>query len=106
MPDPDTFCQLPWEKRTARVYCTLFHMREDKSNPGGYMSGDSRGNLRRIHDKFRKDHNDLHMRSGCEPEMMWLKRNEDGTVTGGPTKPLAYHINQCEALNGIYLRIL
>ena len=106
MPDPDTFCQLPWEKRTARVYCTLFHMREDKTNPGGYMTGDSRGNLRRIHDKFRKDHNGLHMRSGCEPEMMWLKRNEDGSVTGGPTKPLAYHIDQFEELSDVYHRIL
>jgi glutamine synthetase len=106
MPDPDTFCQLPWEKRTARVYCTLFHMREDKTNPGGFLSGDCRGNVRRIHDRFRKEHDGLHMRHGCEPEMMWLKRGEDGGIAGGPTKPLAYHIDQFEELAPVYHRVL
>ena len=24
IPDPETFCQLPWDKRVGRVFCTLF----------------------------------------------------------------------------------
>ena len=24
IPDPETFCQLPWDKKVARVYCYLF----------------------------------------------------------------------------------
>ncbi len=27
LPDPDTFCQLPWNKRMARIYCTCFWSR-------------------------------------------------------------------------------
>ncbi|MEX2298523.1 MAG: glutamine synthetase family protein [Dongiaceae bacterium] len=106
MPDPDTFCQLPWEKRTGRVFCTVFHMREDPKNPGGYMTGDSRGNLRRAHEKFGRDHDGLQMRHGCEPEMMWLNRGEDGGHAGGPTKPLAYHIDQFEELAPVYLKVI
>ena len=34
IPDPDTFCQLPWDKRIARVYCVCFRNREEKVNPG------------------------------------------------------------------------
>ena len=29
LPDPETFCQLPWNKRIARVFCTVFFSRED-----------------------------------------------------------------------------
>ena len=27
LPDPDSFCQLPWNKRLARVFCTVFWSR-------------------------------------------------------------------------------
>ena len=30
IPDPETFCQLPWDKRVARVFCTLFRNREER----------------------------------------------------------------------------
>ena len=33
LPDPDTFCQLPWNKRIARVFCTVFFSREDPERP-------------------------------------------------------------------------
>ncbi len=26
IPDPETFCQLPWDKRVGRVFCTLFRV--------------------------------------------------------------------------------
>ena len=28
LPDPETFCQLPWNKRLARVFCTVFRSEE------------------------------------------------------------------------------
>ncbi len=30
IPDPETFCQLPWDKRIGRVFCTLFRNREER----------------------------------------------------------------------------
>ena len=47
-----TFVQLPWDKRVARVFCTLFRNREEVDNPGGALTSDCRGNLRRIHNDF------------------------------------------------------
>ena len=38
IPDPETFCQLPWDKRVARVYCTCFRNREERVNPGGHLT--------------------------------------------------------------------
>src|SRR5690606_34635959 len=74
IPDPETFVQLPWDKRVARVFCTCFRNREEKVNPGGHLTSDCRGNLRIIHEQFKKDHKGLHLRHGCEPEMMWLRK--------------------------------
>ena len=30
VPEPETFMQLPWDKRVARMFCTLFRNREEK----------------------------------------------------------------------------
>ena len=92
IPDPETFCQLPWDKRVARVFCTCFRNREERQNPGGHLTSDCRGNLRIIHNEFKEKHG-LDMRVGTEPEMMWLKRGEDGGPNGGVTKPNCYHID-------------
>ena len=73
IPDPETFVQLPWDKRVARVFCTCFRNREERKDPGNFFTGDCRGNLRRAHEGFSKKHKGLHMRHGTEPEMMWLK---------------------------------
>ncbi len=105
LPDPDTFVQLPWDKRVARVFCTCFRNREEKVNPGGHLTSDCRGNLRLHHDAFQKKHG-LQMRHGCEPEMMWLKRGPDGQMAGGMTKPNCYHIDQFEALRPIFLKVI
>ena len=40
IPDPETFAQLPWDKRVARVYCTCFRNREERENPGGHLTAD------------------------------------------------------------------
>jgi len=106
IPEPETFCQLHWDKRVARVYCTLFRGREEPENPGGYLGSDFRGNLRRVQEQFMRDHDGLHLRHGCEPEMMWLKLDEKGGPAGGYSKPFCYHINQFESLRPIFLRVI
>lgn len=106
LPDPDTFCQLPWEKRLGRVFCTVFRMREDNEEPGAFLTADCRGNLRRLHAAFQAKHRGLHLRHGCEPEMMWLRKGADGGYDGGPTKPYAYHVDQFEELSPVFLKVI
>ena len=102
IPEPDTFCQLPWDKRVARLWCTLFRNREERDQPGAFLTADCRGNLRRIHEQFQAEHGGLHLRHGTEPEMMWLKRGEDGKPDGGFSNPYCYHIDQFESLRPVY----
>jgi glutamine synthetase len=106
IPDPETFVQLPWDKRVARVFCTCFRNREEPVDPGAFLTSDCRGNLKRIHAQFQQDHNGLHLRHGCEPEMMWLKRDADGKPAGGVTKPNCYHIDQFEELRPVFLKVI
>ena len=105
IPDPETFAQLPWDKRVARVFCTCFRNREEDDAPGGPLTSDCRGNLRRHHAAFRKKHG-LQLREGTEPEMMWLKRGADGLPDGGFTKPNCYHIDQFEMLRPVVLKVV
>jgi glutamine synthetase len=106
IPDPETFVQLPWDKRLARVFCTCFRNREERENPGGHLTSDCRGNLRLIHEEFKKAHKGLHLRHGCEPEMMWLKKGADGLPDGGFSKPNCYHIDQFESLRPVFMRAI
>jgi glutamine synthetase len=106
IPEPETFCQLPWDKRVARIFCTLFRNREEREAPGAFLTSDCRGNLRRIHEQFQADHGGLHMRHGTEPEMMWLKKGEDGKPNGGYSKPYCYHIDQFESLRPVTLKVI
>ncbi len=103
IPDPDTFVQLPWDKRCARVFCVLFRNREEPENPGAFLTSDCRGNLIRHQQEFREKHNGMHLRAGAEPEMMWLKQDEKGNPDGGYSKPFCYHINQFESLRDVFL---
>ena len=104
LPDPETFCQLPWNKRLARVFCTVFWSREDPDRPEQYLDSDCRGNLKRIHNEFENKHG-LHLRVGCEPEMLWLKPGDDNAPYYETTKPYAYHIDQFEQLSDVWLRV-
>ena len=106
IPDPDTFVQLPWDKRCARVFCVLFRNREEPEDPASFLTSDCRGNLIRIQEQFKNDHNGLHLRHGCEPEMMWLKKDENGRAAGGYSKPFCYHIEQFESLRPIFMRVI
>ncbi len=105
IPDPETFVQLPWDKRVASVYVTCFRNREEKENPGGHLTSDCRGNLRILHEAFQKKHG-LQLRSGAEPEMMWLKRREDGKPGDGFSKPFCYHIDQFESLRPVFMKVI
>jgi len=93
IPDPETFVQLPWDKREERV------------DPGAHLTSDCRGNLEIIHDEFQKKHK-MHMRAGTEPEMMWLKLDENKQLQGGVTKPNCYHIDQFEELRPAFMQVI
>ena len=106
IPECGTFMQLPWEPRIARLYCTLFRNREEIEDPGTFLTSDCRGNLHRQHASFKDAHNGLHLRMGTEPEMMWLKRDEEGRPAGGFSKPFCYHIDQFESLRPVYMKVI
>ena len=106
IPEPETFMQLPWAPKIGRFYSTLFRNREEKQNPGSYLTADSRGNLRRMHEEFTKKHNGLKLRVGTEPEMMWLKFNENGQPEDGYSKPYCYHIDQFESLRPVTMKVM
>jgi glutamine synthetase len=106
LPDVDTFCPLPWDPKVARVFCTLFRGREEIDDPGSFLTSDCRGNLHRIHHQFREE-TGLTLHAGCEPEMMWLKTNPDGTPSvEGVTKPYCYHIDQLAELQPVIHRVV
>ena len=105
IPDPETFCQLPWDKKVARVFVTCFRNREERENPGAHLTSDCRGNLRIHAQEFKKKHG-YQLRVGTEPEMMWLTKNEDGSPTGkGFSKPYCYHIDQFESLRPVFMKV-
>jgi hypothetical protein len=88
------------------VFCTLFRNREEETDPGGFLTSDCRGNLRRIHTEFERE-TGLHMRVGTEPEMMWLKTKPDGTPSvDGKTKPYCYHIDQFAELQPVIHKVM
>ncbi len=106
LPDVETFKVLPWDPHVARTFCTLFRGREEPDDPGGYLTSDCRGNLRRIHEQFTAD-TGLHLRIGCEPEMMWLKTNADGSPSvEGATRPYCYHIDQFSELQPVIHKVI
>ena len=105
IPEPESFMQLPWEPAVARLWCTLFRNREEKQDPGAYLTSDCRGNLRRLHAEFRKKHG-LQLRMGTEPEMMWLKFDENGKPRDGYSKPYCYHIDQFESLRPVTMKVM
>ena len=105
IPEPETFMQLPWAPEIGRMYSTLFRNREEKENPGGYLTSDGRGNLRRMHEQFEKKHG-RRLRIGTEPEMMWLKYDENGKPGDGYSKPYCYHIDQFESLRPVSMQVI
>ena len=94
-------------RKVARVWCICFRGREDLEDGGalphlrlprqpqadpGASSSRSTG---------------LHLRAGTEPEMMWLKLNDDGTPSvEGLSKPYCYHIDQFSEFQPIIHKVI
>jgi len=98
--DLDTFAVLPWDPRVARVYCDCYD-----TETGELLDADPRQNLRRVAHEFEQELG-LQFLIGIEPEMMWLRRSEDGSPPAGVTKPYCYHIHQFEELRPVLLDVV
>ncbi len=106
IPEPETFMPLPWDSKVARVWCQCFRNREEREDPGAWLTSDSRANLKRMQADFEAT-TGLHLRAGTEPEMMWLTLKEDGTPdVKGVTKPYCYHIDQFSELQPIIHKVI
>ena len=71
---------------------------------GELLDADPRQNLKRVVAEFEQELGYSFL-IGIEPEMMWLKRGEDGSVDG-VTKPYCYHIHQFEELRPVLLDVV
>ena len=98
--DLDTFAVLPWDNRNARVYCDCYD-----TETGELLDADCRQNLKKVAHEFEQELG-YQFLIGIEPEMMWLKRPEDGAEPEGVTKPYCYHIHQFEELRPVLLDVV
>jgi glutamine synthetase len=106
LPEPETFKVLPWDTKVARVWCTCFRGREDLEDGGSYLTADCRNNLKLIQAEFT-ERTGMHLRAGLEPEMIWLKADEDGKPTfEGMSKPYCYHIDQFSQFQPIIHKVI
>ena len=99
MADLETFATLPWDPRVARVYCDCYD-----TESGELLDADPRQNLKRVVSEFEEELGYSFL-IGIEPEMMWLRRSEDGGADG-VTKPYCYHIHQFEELRPVLLDVV
>jgi glutamine synthetase len=72
--DWSTFRQLPWAPKFARVLCFYYD-----PDSGEMLDIDPRGTLARHEHAFRQE-SGATMYCGIEPEMMWLRKKEDGSL--------------------------
>ena len=90
----------------ARLGARCFRNREEREDPGAFLTSDCRANLKQIQADFEED-TGLHLRAGTEPEMMWLKLDEKGAPSvEGKTKPYCYHIDQFSELQPIIHKVI
>src|SRR6266487_4035622 len=74
MADLDTFAVLPWDNRVARVFCDCY-----ATETGELLDADCRQNLKRVVSEFERELGYSFL-IGIEPEMMWMRRGEDGAA--------------------------
>ncbi|MBA2514517.1 MAG: glutamine synthetase, partial [Solirubrobacterales bacterium] len=98
--DLDTFQVLPWDPRVARVFCDCYD-----TETGELLDADPRQNLKRVVQEFEQELG-LSFLIGIEPEMMWLKKPENGGALEGVTKPYCYHIHQFEELRPVLMDVV
>src|SRR5215207_4562069 len=71
--DLSTFAKLPWDPRVARVFCDCYD-----TETGKLLDADPRQNLKRVVAEFEEELGYSFL-IGIEPEMMWLKKGQDGS---------------------------
>lgn len=98
--DLDTFAQLPWDERVARVFCDCYD-----TETGQLLEADPRQNLKRVMNEVEQELGCTFL-CGIEPEMMWLRKTDDPNDAEGLTKPWCYHISQFEELREIILDVI
>ncbi|HET9544626.1 MAG TPA: glutamine synthetase family protein [Gaiellaceae bacterium] len=100
--DLDTFQQLPWDSRVARVFCDCYD-----TETGKLLEADPRQNLKRTVNEIEAELGYTFL-CGIEPEMMWMRRptGADAGAAEGLTKPWCYHINQFEELRPVILDVI
>ena len=103
LPDASTFAVLPWDTTYGRFFCDLYTRRDRAEEPGEPLATCVRGNLARVHERFR-ERTGLELRSGTEPEMSWL--GEDVEVWSQPNVSPAYHIGALETMRPIVKRVI
>jgi len=84
VPDPATFRQLPWEPRLARAFCFYYD-----TDSGDIRDLDPRGTLAR-HEHIFANEVGANMMVGIEPELMWLRRKDDGELEH-TVEPFAFY---------------
>jgi glutamine synthetase len=103
MPDAGTFAVLPWDTAFGRFFCDLYARRDRADAPGEPLATCVRGNLERVHARFR-ERSGLELRSGTEPEMSWL--GDDVEVWSQPNVSPAYHFGALETMRPIVKRVI
>lgn len=103
VPDLDTFAVLPWDHKTARVFCSLYEPDHVLTDPGAPFAGDTRGLMKRVHADFTA-RTGLELRTGTEPEMTW--EGPGFTTTSRPDSSPAYHIEHLERYRAVYQKVI
>lgn len=100
IPDLTTFQVLPWEPRLGRVWCYYY---EEAS--GNLLDHDVRGNLARVEEALHRE-TGLRLLVGIEPEMMWLRRDGDGSLSHTTPAEALYHVTQFNVLEPVFLDVV
>ena len=103
-PSPKRSSVLPWDQRTAACSARCSAAREEEVDGARSDVGLPR-KPQRLHTSS-EEHRPAPA-VGCEPEMMWLKLNPDGSPSvEGKTKPYCYHIDQFSELQPIIHKVM
>ncbi|MDJ1370082.1 glutamine synthetase family protein [Gulosibacter molinativorax] len=102
MPEPETFNALPWDTSVGRIFSTAYEPEHLPTIGGRPNAVDSRANMKRTH-QLLKDVFGLTMKSGLEPEMVWV--GDSITPKTIPGYNPAYQVEYLEGMRPIYKRI-
>ncbi|TSI15050.1 glutamine synthetase family protein [Brevibacterium aurantiacum] len=102
MPEADSFNPLPWDGEVGRIFCSTYEPDHLGGIAGRPNVHDSRAHMKRTH-SLLKDVFGLTMKSGTEPEMVWV--GESITPKTIPGYNPAYQVEYLEGMRPIYKRI-